>query len=219
MQGQHDVEHAGVAAVLVAGRADGQIAEHIEPVVEGDHHHIAFVAQVGPVIHRPGAGPVSKAAAMQPDHHRAFLPIRARGPDVEEQAILLRLQRLLRRREDGDQRLAQLGVGSGRGVELHGRGAHVEGVGRPRPGSRLLGRLEPQWTDRRSAVPQAQEDVHIAGHQALHTAGRRLHRVAANEGGNRPGPCPHHGRQPRARRQQAAPVDRLTHPILPGTAF
>ena len=48
-----------------------QVAQHIQPVVQGNHHHIAVAAQAFPVIgHLLNGGTGKEAAAMEPDHHR-----------------------------------------------------------------------------------------------------------------------------------------------------
>jgi hypothetical protein len=92
LQGHDQVEIADIAAVGQVRPAQvGQVAvaEHVEPVVDGHHHHVAAPGQVDPVIERVRARAVGVGAAVHIDHHRPLLAVsRRRGPDVEEQAVL-----------------------------------------------------------------------------------------------------------------------------------
>jgi hypothetical protein len=93
-------EHAGDAGLGVVGAeylAQVQVAEDVQPVVDGDGDRVALPGQRAAVVHGGAAGAVGEAAAVQPDHHRPRLAVEAGRPDVEEQAVL-RGGRLVRRR-------------------------------------------------------------------------------------------------------------------------
>ncbi len=74
-QGRHQVRVACVGGVLVLLPIGGQIqiAQDIQPVVQGDHHHVPEPGQVLPVIsHLLNGGACREPAAMKPHHHRFF---------------------------------------------------------------------------------------------------------------------------------------------------
>jgi len=87
-----DVQHPDIAGVGVLRAADSrqvQIAEDVEPVIDRHDHDVVACGQIGAVINRKAARAGGKAAAMQPEHHRAFVSgAEARGPDVQVQTIL-----------------------------------------------------------------------------------------------------------------------------------
>ena len=61
--------------------------ENIQPVVDGDNHHILPRSHIIARPPAPTARPRCKATAMQPDHHGTFAVSRW-GPDIQRQAIL-----------------------------------------------------------------------------------------------------------------------------------
>ena len=90
LQREHEVELPGIAAVGKA-RADPcevEIAEHVQPVVDRDHHDVAAPAQPRAVADRVGRAAERECAAVDIDHHRQARTGPGVGrPDVEEQAI------------------------------------------------------------------------------------------------------------------------------------
>ena len=97
----HDVEHAGVARLREVAAAElreiGE-AEHVQAVVDRNHHDVAAAREVGAVGHGRRTGARDEPTAVAPDHHRPLTAVAdRRRPDVEHQAVLA-LGRQIRRR-------------------------------------------------------------------------------------------------------------------------
>ena len=164
MQGEHQVELPDVARVAKLGSADFrevQVAENIQPVVDGHHDHVAFPTQAGAIIKVFVDRAVVVGAAMKIDQHGALPPVaQGRCPDIELQAILTRARRdataLRRHRPEG------LGVAHTR--PRHGRHRRLE---------TMLGRVVPV----RDAFEHA--DAAIVDEAAHLAGGRAGHRILA----------------------------------------
>jgi len=90
-QGLDQIELAHVARIgepRIAQLCQVQVAEHIEPVVDGDHHHIATLAQRAAVVLRVAAGAVVVGATVDVEQDRPRLAVaQRRRPHVEVQAV------------------------------------------------------------------------------------------------------------------------------------
>ena len=85
-------EIPGIAEPL-AHRLQPAIAEHVQPMVDGDNHRIALSGKVRALRQRIGNRAPVVSSAMEIDHHRTpGAAIGVRGPDVEEEAILAHLR-------------------------------------------------------------------------------------------------------------------------------
>src|SRR5687768_17124982 len=68
------------------------MAEHIQPMIDGDHHDIAALTQTRAVIQRTRPRAAAELAAVKPNHHRSLAAVlQCRRPDVENQTILSHL--------------------------------------------------------------------------------------------------------------------------------
>jgi len=92
LQGEHEVEQAGHARagkVLATQVGQVQVAEGVQPVIEGDDHHVAPPAEGGAVVpaFRTGAG--HESPTVEPHHDRTAGAVAQSGsPDVQDQAVL-----------------------------------------------------------------------------------------------------------------------------------
>ena len=121
-------------------------------MVDRYDHDIATLRETRPVIAVARARSGDVAAAMKPDHDRAFLPvIHAACPDVEEQAVLAARQIVYPRGEDRN-----FAAGPLRAVRTEARG-----VARSRPRCRIACLLKTQSFGG-GAVTHAAEDHHFA---------------------------------------------------------
>ena len=80
------------AVVLRSGEGGVEVAElheaeHAEPVVDGHDDDVTLPSERGAVVGVAGTGGVG--AAVDPEEHRAAGPVRRRGVDVEEEAVLV----------------------------------------------------------------------------------------------------------------------------------
>ena len=92
LQGGHQVVGACVAGVgvLLPERGQVAVAQDVEPVVHGDHHHLAQLAHVLALIgNLLDGGSCEEPAAVEPYHDRALLCVQARAPDVQVLAVLV----------------------------------------------------------------------------------------------------------------------------------
>ena len=184
------------------------MAEQVKAVVDGDHHHVAALAQAGPLIGGAGAGSRREAAAVEPQHHRPLLPVlQAWGPDVEEQTVLA--HRRLARRPGLEQAASVARTAHG----LRRLCAMFEGVAHPGPGLRRLGRGK-SGGGGVGAVADAEEDLNPVLDEALHLAGlgggdggRGGGGLGAGGGGGDRGGCAHY---------DLAAAGVLAHGVLPG---
>src|SRR6202046_4098280 len=91
---RHIVQHthiAGVGEALAPDLGEVEKAEDIQPVIVSDHNHIVIARQILAVVGQEIVSAASRvAAAMHVDHYRPLPPrsVRARGPDVQPEAIL-----------------------------------------------------------------------------------------------------------------------------------
>ena len=136
----------GVAQAFVAALAEIQVAERVEPVVDGDHDDIAAAAQVHAVVEGVRTGAVVVAAAVDVEQDGTLAAVaQGRRIDVEEQAVLA----------DG------LSVGI---AALGGRGAETGGIARAGPGGFTHRSLEPP-AGGVAAVGDTTEHVDAAFHE------------------------------------------------------
>ena len=89
-----DIGHSDVAgcSVFITEVGEVEMAQDIEPVVEGHDDDIVAAGKGPAVIGRPLlAVSAVETAAVEPDHNRAFAAIfDSRCPDIEAQAVLVR---------------------------------------------------------------------------------------------------------------------------------
>ena len=159
----------GVSAVSAGMREE---AEAPEPVVHADEDDAA-AGEGGAVVDRRRAAAVHEAAAVDPHHHRQRRrAARRRRPHVEVEAVF-RGRRAERRRVAAE-RL------------LHAVGRVVVGGERGRPRLDRLRRLPAQVADRRRRERDALVGGDVAGDDACHRPGVRLHgsrRLGRRRGG------------------------------------
>jgi hypothetical protein len=153
-------ERGGVAAnpaqgrllVLQAVRARSpepripEAAEHPEPVVDRDDHHVPPGGDPAHIAEVAGA---QRSVAVDPHHHRPVPSGGARCRHVEEQAVLI-------------------GAGHLRVVASHLRAhaARPRGLPDPGPGPHRRRRVPPQLPHRRSRIGNPLEDPVLAGHRS-----------------------------------------------------
>ena len=91
-QGLHDVQHAHISAIGIAGAIGAQVQEPqgVEPVVQGHHHHSVVAGQISAVVAGLLLGrALGEAAAVQPYHHgHPGIGLDARRPHVHAEAVL-----------------------------------------------------------------------------------------------------------------------------------
>jgi hypothetical protein len=90
LQRRHQVEHAGVASVgeaRVGAFQRAQVAKEVEPVVDGDHHHVFLPRERTAVEHGRVACADGEGTAVQVDHDGALGGVSAGREDVEHQAV------------------------------------------------------------------------------------------------------------------------------------
>ena len=92
LQRRNDVISAGVSGIFVFLPKIGkvEIAEDIQPVIDGNDHCIAEAAHGRPVIgHLFDGGAGKEAASVEPDKHRSLFPVAPGGPDVQIEAVFI----------------------------------------------------------------------------------------------------------------------------------
>ena len=202
-EGGDEVEHPGVAADrerLAAELGQIQVAEGVEPMVDGDDDAVVLAGEVRAVVPPPRARAHAEPAAVDAEQHRARPVVGRRRPDVEDEAVLA---------------LDRLGVGHaehrphlggppalGRTGALRARGAGRQRVAYARPRRRRVRRQEPRGDAR---VGDAQEDGDVAGTLAAHLARLGLHDHFGHVPSISSTVAPPY---PRARRRPAASADR-----------
>ena len=165
------VAREGMARVLASERGVTEEPEHVQPVVDRDHHDVALLGQHVAVVdaaprdarerHDVGGGSGHVRAAVEPHHHRPRLRWRRVGrPDVQVEAILGLARGPLDRRELRAGRRPRVGL---------------EDV---LPGDDGCGRPPAQRADRRRDVRDAQELARAAVHVPLHVAVREVQQRA-----------------------------------------
>ena len=91
-QGHDDVVHARGAGegVLLSKFGEVEIAQDVQPVVDGDHHHVSPAAEILAVIADQFQGrAVAEAAAVDPEHDGLLRRlVQRRRPDVEHLTVL-----------------------------------------------------------------------------------------------------------------------------------
>ena len=125
-QRRHHVQNAGIAGIGETGVAvaDVQVTEHVEAMIDRNHHHVAAAREMRAVEARCGPGTVRPSPAMQPHHDRAAFTPKAWRENIEEQAVLTdRLDSSIPR-EQRAQGTADLWSGS----------AKTQGITNSRPG-------------------------------------------------------------------------------------
>jgi hypothetical protein len=63
---------AGSRARFAGQVAQIEVSEGVQPVIDGDHHHVVMTRQVLAVIGRPTTRAIVETTAVKPDHHRTF---------------------------------------------------------------------------------------------------------------------------------------------------
>ena len=91
-ESKHQVELPGVAGVFEPlsgeGFAEIHVAEGVETVVDANHDDIAAAGEAGAVVELRVGGAVRERAAVDVEHHGAFLAVSQTGrPYVQVQAV------------------------------------------------------------------------------------------------------------------------------------
>ena len=164
-QGRDDVVASRIAGVGVFLPEVRQIkiADDIEPVIDGDGHHVSVPAHVLPLIGdvlNGGAGFI--AASVQPDQDGAPGIVAARRPQIQIQAVLIHRPVAVRH--------VKLAVGPGK-RKLRADKAEAAGVEHIRPALRGLRRAKTL----RSGIGDALENEDIIRYIAPHLSPRGLH--------------------------------------------
>ena len=157
LQRQHQVEQAGIAGLgeaLAAEVRQIEVAEDIQPMIDGHDHDVVAPGEIGAVVARRVGRAVGEGAAVQPDHDRTLRRVEGGRPDVQRQAVLADRQHVDR---SPDRREFRPLRGGGRLRRTSGIDDRVADTG-PRLG--LAGRHEAVGACRRGAVGNALEDVH-----------------------------------------------------------
>ena len=140
-----------------------------EPIVDGDHHHVAAPGQNLAVIDRRTAGAARETPAVDPDHHRPLRVVEAGRPDVQLQAIFVAVSGVARVE---DERQWTIGVV---GHALPSLLAPVAvGGTHTGPGRRRLRRTPALLTRRRCRKRDAPEPVDTVVIRTLYLAVARL---------------------------------------------
>ena len=136
LQRRDDVQHAHVAGIreLRARRAQIQMPDDVQAMVDAHDDDIAGPRQVRAVVAERRPGPVGVAAPMNPHHHGALASVvHAVGEDVQHEAILALRRAAAQSPTDG----------AGRRRHLRRRMAVLKGVPDSGPRLRLPRRHEP----------------------------------------------------------------------------
>ena len=169
LEGSHQVRVSGIAGVPVLLPIGGevQVAQNVQAVVHGDHHHVPKAGKVFPVIgHVLNGGAVPEAAAVEPDHHRALgLRVQGLGPHVQILAVLV-----LGPIAVGDLHFTRSGFPVQDGADI----AVGKGVPNPLPRGNGLGHLEPFGV----RVLNAMEGIGAVHHKPAQLSSLRLHHRA-----------------------------------------
>ena len=140
---------AGGRDATVRHRGQRREAQDSQPIVDGDHHHIAVASEGSALVDTLGARADGEAAAVDPHHYRSFAGTPGR-PDIEGQAVL------------------GLGTGFGahdvvqRALVLGRPVAELPRIPNPGPGQRVRRRQPASLADRRRGIGNALEYQHAA---------------------------------------------------------
>ena len=156
----------------ILGAEGGQVqkTEDIEPMVQGNHHHAVVAGQVRAIITDEFlARAFTKAAAVQPNHYGAFLPvIDASCPDIDPEAILI-VETIIPVHREG----LVVGPPAGTGGRRSRRAERPAGTDiRPRVG--IDGRGETLRLGVGNALVDENTVIDIAGHRTGHRLDGRL---------------------------------------------
>ena len=98
------VLHADVrraCPLLAAEAGQVQVAEDVEPVIDGDDDDVLLLREIRAVVEQVVAGAGREAAAVHPHHDGARSVVEARREDVDGEAVLALRRLAIQRRDDG----------------------------------------------------------------------------------------------------------------------
>src|SRR5262245_4304259 len=148
LQCMHNVQHPDITGTreVAAEFAEVGKTEHVEPMIDADHHYVAASREIGSIRVGRRTGTRGESAAVAPEHDGTFATVvYRRSPYVQHEAVFALVRKILR----GDAQARRcLRVR----ITLRRAGTELQGVPNARPLDRIHRRHEAIFSRRAGTI-------------------------------------------------------------------